>query len=322
MKTLVTGGAGFIGSHLVDALVARGHAVRVLDDLSSGRLANLRGVSKKIQFIRGSIRNLSVLERAVRGVEVIFHQAALRSVPKSVSRPVLYHEVNVTATLHLLELARRHRVRRVVCASSSSLYGEPEGMKRPHRQKETDLPTPQSPYAATKLADEVYGTMYSRLHGLETVFLRYFNVFGPRQSLENQYAVVVPKFITCLLTGQPPPIHGDGKQTRDFTFVGNVVQANLKAASAGRRATGQVYNIASGGHHSVLELLRLLNKIVGTKIRPRFTPKRPGDVLHTWADIRKAKRLLGYDPMVSFEEGLRRTAAWFSKNPAFWSHLA
>lgn len=317
MQVLVTGGAGFIGSHLVEALVKRGHQVRVLDDLSEGTFQNLQAVRKKIQFIKEDICKPTTLERAIRGVDLIFHQAARRSVPKSVTRPLLYHAVNVSATLNLLNLAVKYRVRRVVCASSSSIFGEPDGSQRPTPQKETLAPAPQSPYAATKLCDEVYCGMFTRLHGLSTVCLRYFNVFGPRQSLENQYAVVVPKFITSLLTDQSPPIHGNGSQSRDFTYVGNVVQANLKAAFA-KRAKGEVFNIASGGRHSVLELVRVLNKIIGTNIDPYFTPVRQGDVMHTWADISKAKRLLGYRPSVSFEEGLRRTVTWFEQHPEFW----
>jgi len=242
---LVTGGAGFIGSHLTEALVRRGARVRVLDNLSEGALKNLAGVRERIEFIRGDIREERVMRRALKGVKAVYHQAALRSVPKSVDNPAVYHDVNVTATFQLLRLAREARVRRVVYASSSSVYGE----RTPLPQKETMLTAPQSPYAASKMAMEVYCRMFSRLYGLETVGLRYFNVFGPRQSLENQYAVVVPKFITSLLAGKPPPIHGDGRQTRDFTYVENVVQANLRAARAAG-VSGEVFNVASGKTHS------------------------------------------------------------------------
>ena len=306
MKVLVTGGAGFIGSHLVEALVRRKDQVRVLDNLSAGTLRNLGSVSGKIQFIPGDLRNPAVVRRAVKGVEVIYHQAALRSVPKSVDNPMEFHEVNTTATFRLLMLAKESGVRRVVYASSSSVYGD----KTPLPQREEMIPHPQSPYAASKLAGEVYCAMFTRLYGLETVGLRYFNVFGPRQSLESKYAVVIPKFITCLLAGQPPPIHEDGKQTRDFTFVENIVQANLKAARA-PGVGGQVFNIATGCRHSVLELALLLNKIMELKIKPRFLPPRAGDVRHTWADTGKAKRLLKYRVFVPFEEGLARTVAWF-----------
>ena len=308
-SVLVTGGAGFIGSHLVDALVRRGERVRVVDDLSAGNLSNLKPVRAKVEFIRGDIRDERVMRRAVKGVGILYHQAALRSVPKSVDRPMDYHEVNTTATLQMLRLAKEAGVRRVVYASSSSVYGD----KTPLPQKESLFPTPQSPYAASKLAQEIYAVMFSRLYGLETVGLRYFNVFGPRQSLENRYAVVVPKFITSLLAGKPPPIHGDGKQTRDFTYVENVVQANLKAGKA-RGVSGQVFNVASGVTHSVLELARKLNGELGLRIQPKFFPPRVGDVRHTWADIAKARRLLGYRVGVEFEEGLGRTAAWFRRH--------
>ncbi len=314
MKALVTGGAGFIGSHLVEALVKRGGRVRIVDNLSAGALKNLKAVSSRVEFIRGDIREESVLRRAVRGVEVVYHQAALRSVPKSVDNPSAYHDVNVTATFHLLRLAKEAGVRRVVYASSSSVYGD----RTPLPQSEQILPRPQSPYAASKLAMEVYCMMFTRLYGLETVGLRYFNVFGPRQSLENKYAVAVPKFITSMINGEPPPIHGDGRQTRDFTYVGNVVQANLKAAAA-RKAPGEVFNIASGSHHSVRELAELIREILGVQTRPKFGPKRRGDVLHTWADIRKAKRLLGYRVVVPFDEGVRRTTDWFQKNRPEWN---
>lgn len=312
-KVLVTGGAGFIGSHLVEALVRRGEKVRVLDNLSEGRLDNLAAVRKKIEFIQDDVRNLATLRRALRGVQIVYHQAALRSVPKSVGSPLLYHEVNATATLQLLQLAKEAGVRRVVYASSSSVYGD----RAPLPQRETTLAVPQSPYAASKLASEHYAVLYSKLYGLETVGLRYFNVFGPRQSLENQYAVVVPKFITSLLKGEPPPIHGDGKQTRDFTYVQNVVQANLRAARA-RGVSGEVFNVAAGSRCSVAGLACRLNEIIGVHIPPRFLTKRPGDVLHTGADIRKAKNLLGYRAMIPFEEGLRRTAEWFDQNRSFW----
>ncbi len=315
MQVLVTGGAGFIGSHLVEALVRRGNRVRVLDNLSEGKLRNLAAVSRRIEFIRGDVRDERAIRKAVKGVKLVFHQAALRSVPKSVGKPLEYHEVNATGTLLLLRLACEAGVRRVVYASSSSVYGD----HTPLPQSEALHPKPQSPYAASKLASEIYAGMITRLYGLETVGLRYFNVFGPRQSLENQYAVVVPRFITSLLRGEPPPIHGDGGQTRDFTYVGNVVQANLRAASAPKgKVTAQVFNIANGRRHSVLELAQSLNKITHIPIQPIFLKKRPGDVLHTWADIRKAKRLLEYRVQFSFEEGLRRTADWFTKHPEFF----
>ena len=313
-KVLVTGGAGFIGSHLAEALVRRGERVVVLDNLSEGRLGNLKAISKDLEFIRGDIRSAAAMRRALRGVRIVYHQGALRSVPKSVGRPFLYHEVNATGTLQLFQLAQEAGVQRVVYASSSSVYGDAV----PLPQREDARPVPQSPYAASKLASEHYAGIYSRVYGLETVGLRYFNVFGPRQSLENQYAVVVPKFITSLLKGEPPPINGDGKQTRDFTYVENVVQANLKAASA-RAVSGQVFNIATGSRCSVLNLAREIGRILAVPVRPKFLPKRPGDVLHTGADIRRSQRFLRYRAEVSFQEGLRRTVRWFDENRSFWA---
>jgi UDP-glucose 4-epimerase len=280
-----------------------------LDSLVTGDLRNLEGVARRIEFIRGDIRDLRILKKAVRGREVVFHQAALRSVPKSVKSPIKYHEVNCTATLQLLKVSLDYGVRRVVYASSSSAYGE----QRSFPQRETAYPHPQSPYAASKLAGEAYCTMFTRLYGLKTVSLRYFNVFGPRQSLESEYAIVVPKFVTCLLRNQSPPIHGDGFQTRDFTYVDNVVQANLKAAVA-PKAGGEVFNVATGRRHSVRELFETLAHQTGVDLKPRFVAERPGDVRHTWADITKAKRLLGYRVEVSFNEGLRRTVAWFQQH--------
>jgi len=315
VKALVTGGAGFIGSHLAEALVKRGHRVRVLDNLATtGNLDNLQAILHRIEFIRGDIRNPKTLQKAVRGIDVVFHQAALRSVPKSVGNPLEYHEVNTTATLQLLLLARDARVRRLVFASSSSVYGD----RTPLPQRETLKPTPQSPYASSKLAAEVNCVMFTRLYGLQTVSLRYFNVFGPRQSLESEYAVVVPKFIACLLQRKHPPIHGNGLQTRDFTYIDNVVEANLKAASA-PKAAGEVLNIASGQRHSVLYLARSLSRLTGVGIGPQFLPPRPGDVLHTWANIGKAKKLIGYRGSVSFLEGLSRTMAWFQRHPEVWA---
>ena len=312
MRVLVTGGAGFIGSHLVEGLLRRGARVRVLDNLTTGKRSNLDSSWKRIEFLRGDIRDEKALKRALRGVEVVFHQAALRSVPKSVEDPMSYHEADATATLLLLTLSRAAHVRRLIYASSSSVYGG-----GPVPQKETLFPKPRSPYAAAKLSGEFYCTMFWRLFGFQAVVLRYFNVFGPRQSLESQYAVVIPKFITSLLEKKSPPIYGDGQQTRDFTYVDNVVDANVKAAAA-PRVPGEVMNVASGGQHSVLELAENLNQMMGLEVEPVFKPPREGDVLRSWADIGKAKRLLKYQVKVPFTEGLRRTVAWFQENPRVW----
>ncbi|MEK7449543.1 MAG: SDR family oxidoreductase [Planctomycetota bacterium] len=304
---LVTGGAGFIGSHIVDALVKRGQKVRVLDNFSAGRMANLQESITKIELIRGDIRDLKTIRKAVRGVKYVIHQAALRSVPKSLDQPVEFNEVNVTGTMNLLMASRSARVKRFIFASSSSVYGENQHLP----QKESGVPQPISPYAATKLMGEIYCRIFSQNYKLETVALRYFNVFGPRQSLESQYAVVVPKFITCLLKNQRPPVHGDGKQSRDFSYVDDVVSANLLSLRAPAQSCGRVYNIACRKRYRVLDLLRCLNKLMGKNIKPIFTPPRLGDVRHTMADISQARQYLNYQPRISFREGLQRTIKWF-----------
>jgi UDP-glucose 4-epimerase len=317
VHALVTGGAGFIGSHLVEALVRGGAKVRVVDDLSQGRLENLAKVYRQIEFIHGDLRDTALMRRAMRQVHWVFHQAALRSVPKSVRDPLLYHDINATGTLKLLLLACETGVGRFIHASSSSVYGNQTSLP----EREDLICRPQSPYAVSKLVGELYGEMMTRLTGLQTVGLRYFNVFGPRQPLEGEYAVVVPRFITAILKGRPVPIHGDGRQTRDFTYVDDVVQANLKAARA-QRVAGEVFNVGAGNRHSVRELARLLGKILKRPVMMRFLPERPGDVRHTQADLSKAMRRLGYRPSVSFQEGLRRTALWFMENRQVWDTKA
>ena len=310
-RYLVTGGAGFIGSHTVDRLLALGHQVRVLDDLSSGKLENLEGVRAKIEVIQSDIRDRQAMARACQGIERVIHAAAWRSVPKSMADPYGYTDVNVLATVNLLEQAVKAKVTRVVCVSSSSVYGETDRV--PLRE---DQPTrPISPYAASKLIDEVLCGLFCRSFGLETVAVRYFNVFGPRQSLENDYAVVIPKFISCLLRKESPPVYGDGKQSRDFTYVDNVVEGTL-AASQAPGVNGEVFNIALGEEHTVLDLLDALNKIMQLSIPPAFKPPRPGDVRRTLADPSKAMRLLGWNGTVPFAEGLRRTVEWFRAHPA------
>ena len=307
---LVTGGAGFIGSHVVDQLISEGHRVRVLDDLSSGRLENLSGVRDRIEFVQGDVRDRQVVGQACQGVELIIHEAAWRSVPKSMADPWGYTDVNVLGTVNLLESAVKAKVQRVVCISSSSVYGDTTQM--PLRE---DQPTnPISPYAASKLADELYCGLFSRAFGLETVAVRYFNVFGPRQSLENDYAVVIPKFISCLLRGESPPVFGDGTQSRDFTYISNVADATIRASRA-PGVSGEVFNVALGEEHSLLDLLRELNHILGLSIAPTFKPSRPGDVKRTLADPAKVMRLLNWKGQVGFAEGLRRTVDWFRAHP-------
>jgi UDP-glucose 4-epimerase len=305
-RYLVTGGAGFIGSHVTDALVAQGHQVRVLDDLSTGMLDNLAQVRDRIEFLQGDIRDRKLVATACEGIESVIHEAAWRSVPKSLADPYGYTEVNVLGTVGLLEAARRAGVQRLVHVSSSSVYGETAQVP----MREDQPARPVSPYAASKLAGEVLCGLFARAYGLETVALRYFNVFGPRQSLENQYAVVVPKFITCLLRGESPPVYGDGTQSRDFTYVENVVEATILASQTDG-VSGEVFNIALGEAHTVLELLSQLNAVMGLSIAPTFLPPRPGDVRRTLADSSKAKRLLGWTGRVRFGEGLRRTVDWF-----------
>ncbi len=306
---LVTGGAGFIGSHLAGRLLAEGATVRVLDNFSSGSLANLPAAEAsagRLEVIRGDIRDLAAVERAAAGVTAIFHQAAMRSVPRSVADPLGANDNNVTGTLQVFEAARRTGVRRVVYASSSSVYGDrPELPKR-----EDQVPAPISPYAVSKVAGEQYGQVWHRLYGVETVGLRYFNVFGPRQDPASEYAAVIPKFILWALRDEPLEVHGDGRQSRDFTYIDNVVDANLLAARA-PDVGGHVFNVGCGERTSLLEIAERLEKILGRPIARRHTPSRAGDVPHTLADVAKGKRLLGYAPLVGFDEGLARTVQYF-----------
>jgi UDP-glucose 4-epimerase len=298
----VTGGAGFIGSHLVEHLVSKGHSVRVLDDLSTGKRANLAAVEGKVELVHGSITHLPLVAKAAQGVDWIFHLAALPSVQRSVEEPALTHEVCATGTLNILDAARQAGVKRVVYAASSSAYGDIPGAVR----TEDDPVSPMSPYAAAKLAGEHYCRCFTTVYGLETVRLRFFNIFGPRQDAKSPYSGVIALFIAALLEGRTPTIFGDGLQSRDFTYVGNAVQAVVKAASA-PSAVGNVYNIGNGASTSLLELVKQLNLILGTTVTPQHGPPRQGDVRHSQADISRARKDLGYDPNVSFAEGLRRT---------------
>ncbi len=305
---LVTGGAGFIGSHIVERLVERGHEVRVLDNLSEGRRENLASVWDRIEFLEGDLRDWECVRRAVRDVEYVLHQAALRSVPRSVEDPVTTTAVNVLGTVTLLHAAREAGVRRVVFASSSSVYGEVSELPL----RESQPPRPISPYAVSKLAGEYYCSVFTRLYGLETVSLRYFNVFGPRQDPRSEYAAVIARFILAALRGEPLDIHGDGQQSRDFTYVENVVEATLRAAIQPGIA-GEVFNVGCGRRYSVLDVKAHLERILGRSLPARYTPPRKGDVRHTQADMGKAEQKLGYRPQVSFEEGLRRTVEFFAQ---------
>lgn len=313
---MVTGGAGFIGSHIVDRLVQEGQRVRVVDNFSTGRrenIAHLEG-NPLVQVAEGDICDGEFMAEAMEGVDYVLHQAAIPSVPRSVADPMSSHRVNVEGTLRLLLAAREAGVRRVVFASSSSVYGDVAGDQGSDlAKKETLAPRPLSPYAATKLAGEGYCMAFYNSYGLETVVLRYFNVFGPRQDPASQYASVVPRFATALLNGKRPVIYGDGLQTRDFTHVSNVVEANLKACVA-PDAPGRTFNVACGRSVSVLELLQTMARALGVSADPEFQPPRPGDVKHSRASIALAKRLLGYRVKVGFHQGIRKTLEAFSQH--------
>lgn len=305
--SLVTGGAGFIGSHIVEGLLERGGEVRVLDDFSTGKRENLAPFMERVVLIEGGLNDAAVLARAVDGVEVIFHEAALASVPRSVTDPVASNYVNVTGTVALLCAAKEAGVRRVVFAASSSAYGEsPEFPKT-----EEVVPQTLSPYAASKVAAEMYMQAFDACYDLETVRLRYFNVFGPRQDPQSQYAAAVPLFITAIMEDRKPTVYGDGEQSRDFTYVKNVVQANLLAADAAG-AAGKVFNIGCGESVSVNAVIAAINKKLGKNVASEFLPERVGDVRDSQADISFARDALGYEPVVGFEEGLEKTVEFFS----------
>ena len=306
---LVTGGAGFIGSHLAAALLSRGRSVRVMDNFLTGKRENLAPFLKDIEMFVGDIRDPEACRKAVRGVRYVLHQAALPSVPRSVEDPRTTNDINVTGTLNMLLAARDAGVESFVFASSSSVYGNDPGLPK----KEGREGAPLSPYAASKLAGEVYGRIFNDLYGFRTVSLRYFNVFGPRQDPFSQYAAVIPLFITRMLAGQAPIIYGDGDQSRDFTYVADIVEANILAASA-ESAGGAVMNVACGRRTTVNTLADILARELGAEVRAVPAEPRPGDILHSYADIESAGRLIGFKPSVSLEDGLAATAAWFRKD--------
>ena len=306
MKVLVTGGAGFIGSHITTALVERGDTVRVLDNLDTGKRENLAHLGDKVEFIAGSVADPKAVAQAVDGVELVFHQAALASVPRSVAAPLDTNAVCVTGTVTLLDAARKSGVRRVVYAGSSSAYGnDPKPAK-----SEGDLPAPLSPYATAKLAAEYYCRAFTETYGLDTVTIRYFNVFGPRQDPDSEYSAVIPIFVSLMLRGKQPTIYGDGLQSRDFTFIADIVRGNLLAAEA-KDVAGQVINVATGKQFTLLDLVMSINRVLGTKIEPIFAPARAGDVRESLADISLARKLLGYEPLVSFDEGLEQSIEYY-----------
>lgn len=309
---LVTGGAGFIGSGLCEALLNMGHAVRCLDDLSTGREENVAGLrgDTNFTFISGDVRDLTTCVEASVGADYVLHQAAWGSVPRSIEHPVLYGEINIKGTLNMLEASRRNGVRKFVYASSSSVYGDSEILPK----KEGSEGRPLSPYALTKRVCEEYGTLYAHAYGLDTYGLRYFNVFGRRQDPDGPYAAVIPRFIRQLLRGEASRIDGDGLQSRDFTYVDNVIEANLKACHAAHEDAGEVMNVAFGGRETVMEVYHHLAEALGINAEPVFGPERPGDVRHSSADITKARALLGYDPSYSFADGITLAIDWYKEH--------
>jgi nucleoside-diphosphate-sugar epimerase len=309
MRYLVTGGAGFIGSNTVEELVRRGHSVVVLDDLSSGKEENLAEVRSKITFMKGSITDLELVQKAMHQAEYVIHLAARTSVPRSVKDPIDTNRINVDGTLNVLVAARDNKVKRVVYAASSSAYGDTPTLPK----NESMTPVPISPYGVAKYVGELYAQTFGRCYGLENVSLRYFNIFGPRQDPDSPYSGVLSRFAAAVLQGMPAVIYGDGEQTRDFTFVGNAVEANLLACDS-PHASGSTYNVGTGFRISLNRVLELLREISGKRIEARYDPPRDGDIRDSLADIGKAKQELGYEPKVLFEEGLRRTFGWYQSN--------
>ncbi|MFZ5803021.1 MAG: SDR family oxidoreductase [Candidatus Omnitrophota bacterium] len=311
-KCLVTGGAGFIGSHVVDGLVAAGHQVRVLDNFSTGLERNLSHLNGKIEIYRDDVRHRDAVRRAVEGCDYVFHLAAVRAVYRSVDDPSETNDINITGTLNVLLSAKEKGARRVIFTSSSAVYGNSKRFPT----RESDPLEPESPYGASKIMGEYYCRLFHQLYGLETVVLRYFNVYGPRQNPESKYSMVVPIFIECLLKGTPPEIHWDGKQSRDFLYVDNVVEGNLKAMRA-VGVSGEAFNIGTQEEFSVLDIYHTLEKVLGRHVEPVYGPRRPGDVRRTLADIGKAKKKLGFKVQTRFKEGLAKTAQWFVESGSF-----
>ena len=303
---LVTGGAGFIGSHLVEGLLARGVAVRVLDNFATGKRENISHITDKIELLEGDVRNLTTVRSAMRNVDVVFHQAALPSVERSVKNPLESNEVNITGTVNILLAGRDAKVQRVVFAASSAAYGNTAQLPK----EESMMPEPLSPYAVSKIAGEQYAKIFQQLYGLSTISLRYFNVFGPRQDPTTQYAGAIAKFIACALDGKPYPVFGNGEQSRDFTYVSNVVDANLLAAEAKLDGTA-LMNIAYGKRATLNEIIGMLNELTHQDLPAQYLPERAGDVRHSHANLKRAQEILGYAPKVDLLEGLRRTLEWY-----------
>jgi UDP-N-acetylglucosamine 4-epimerase len=311
-KFLVTGSAGFIGSNLVEAILELGYKVRGLDNFSTGKKENVEEFlsNPNYEFIEGDIRDFDICMKACKGIDYVLNQAAWGSVPRSIEMPLFYEEVNIKGTLNMMEAARQNAVKKFVYASSSSVYGDEPNLPKKEGVEGNLL----SPYALTKMVNEEYGKLYTKLYGLDTYGLRYFNVFGRRQNPEGAYAAVIPKFIKHLLSDEPPTINGDGKQSRDFTYIENVIEANLKACNAPHVASGQAYNIAYGGREFLIDIYVQLINVLGKDIQPNFGPDRKGDIKHSNADISKAKKQLGYDPDWSFERGIIAAIEWYKEN--------
>jgi len=311
-RFLVTGSAGFVGSNLVEAILNLGYQVRGLDNFSTGKQENVEMFigNPNYEFIEGDIRDLDTCMNACEGIDYVLHQAAWGSVPRSIEMPLFYEEVNIKGTLHMMEAARQNNVKKFVYASSSSVYGDEPNLPKQEGREGNVL----SPYALTKKVDEEYAKLYTKLYGLDTYGLRYFNVFGRRQDPNGAYAAVIPKFIKQLLANEQPIINGDGKQSRDFTYIENVIEANLKACKSSHEAAGQAYNIAYGGRDYLVDIYDGLCKALGKDIKPKFGPNREGDIKHSNADIGRAKELLGYDPDWSFERGIEAAIEWYKKN--------
>ena len=307
MKFLVTGGAGFIGSNIASELLEKGYSVRILDNFSSGKRENLKGMENDIELIEGDIRSYHIVQDSLKDIDIVLHQAALPSVPRSIKDPITTNDVNINGTLNILEAAVNLKVKRVVYASSSSVYGDNPVLPK----VETMIPNPLSPYAVSKLTGEKYCNVFSRIYGLETVCLRYFNVFGPRQDPASQYSAVIPKFIKAINQNKQPVIYGDGEQSRDFTYISNVVQANILAATADCES-GITVNCAVSGQITLNELIREMNKLMNKDIKPVYEGPRAGDIKHSYADINLAEKTLGYKPVVSFQEGLKKTIESYS----------
>lgn len=309
MKILITGGAGFIGSNIARACLKKGYQVRIIDNLSTGKLENIKDIRKKVKFVKADINNQQALSKIMKGVDVVFHEAALASVIRSFIEPLKVNEYNITGTLNVLWAAHKNKVKRVIYATSSAAYGN----SKIYPVKESFLPQPISNYGVSKLTGEYYCQAFYYLYGLETISLRYFNVFGPYQDPHSEYAAVIPRFIKAVLNNKPVTIYWDGKQSRDFTYIDNVVEANLKAMKAPKSACGKVFNIACSKKISLLEMMAIMEKIFNKKIKINFQPKRQGDVRHSLADISLAKKYLKFKPKVNFEKGLKETILWYQK---------